>query len=51
MIVLSDPGWMQGEFNTLVGMFDWMGLRKNVGKTVGMVLRSCQEEGTQLDAA
>ena len=50
MIVLSDPVWMQEEFSTLVGLFDWVGLRKNVRKTVGMVCRPCQAAGTQSEA-
>ena len=37
MVASSDPGWIQGAFNTLVGLFDRVGLRPNVGKTVGMV--------------
>ena len=37
MVALSDPGWLQGAFNTLVGMFYRVGLQTNFGKTVGMV--------------
>ena len=37
MVALSDQGWLQGAFGTLVGLFDWVGLRKNVGKTLGMI--------------
>ena len=37
MVASSDPRWIQGAFNTLVGLFDRVGLQKNVGKTVGMV--------------
>ena len=37
MIASSDPRWLQGAFNTLVGLFDRVGLRTNVGKTVVMV--------------
>ena len=46
MVALSDPGWMQGAFSTLLGMFDWMDLRENVGRTVGMVCRQCLAAGT-----
>ena len=35
----SDPRWIQGSFNILVGLFDRVGLRKNLSKTVGMVCR------------
>ena len=38
----SDPAWLQGAFNALVGLFDRVGLRKNVGKTVRMVCHPCQ---------
>ena len=51
MMVSSDPGWMQGEFITLVGLFDWVGMRKNISKTFGMVCCLCQEAGTQLEVA
>ena len=37
MVALSDPRWLQGAFNNLVGLFDRVGLRTNVRKTVGMV--------------
>ena len=39
MVVLSDPRWIQGALITLVGLFDRVGLRTNVGKSVGMVCR------------
>ena len=39
MVASSDPRWLQGAFNTLVGLFDKVGLRTNVWKTVGMVCR------------
>ena len=45
MVALPDPRWLQGAFNTLVGLFDRMGLRKNVRKTVGMVCHPCQAAG------
>ena len=51
MVASSDPGWLQGAFNTLVGLFNRVGLQNNVGKTVGMVCRTCQAAGTQLEAA
>ena len=51
MVASSDPQWLQGEFITLVGLFDREGLRTNVGKTVGMVCRPWQAAGTQSEAA
>ena len=51
MVASSDPRWIQGAFSTLVGLFDWVGLRTNAGKTVGMVCCPCQAVGTQSEAA
>ena len=42
MVTSSDPGWLKAAFSTLVGLFDKVGLQKNVGKTVGMVCHPCQ---------
>ena len=42
---------LQGDVNTLVGLFDRVGLRKNVGKTVGMVCPPCQAAGNMSEAA
>ena len=39
MVASSYPHWLQGVFNTMVGLFDRVGLQANVGKTVGMVCR------------
>ena len=48
MVAFSAPCWFQGAFNTLVGLFDRVGLRTNVGNTVGMVFCPCQVAGNQL---
>ena len=37
MVASSEPAWLQGAFNALVGLFDRVGLRKIFGKTVSMV--------------
>ena len=37
MVASSDPRWLQGAFNTLVGLIDRVGLRTNVRKTVRIV--------------
>ena len=37
IVVSLDLRWLQGEFSTLVGLFDRVGLRTNVRYTVGMV--------------
>ena len=41
-----DPIWLHVAFRTLVGLFDKLGLKTNVGKKVEMVSRSCQATGT-----
>ena len=51
MVASSDPRWLQGAFNTLVGLFDRVGLRKNVRKTVGMVCHPYQAAGNLSTAA
>ena len=50
MVVLSDPQWIQSAFRNMVGLFDRVGLRTNVGKTAGMVFCPYQVEGTQSEA-
>ena len=51
MVASSDPRWIQWDFDTLVSLFEQVGLRKNVGKTVRMVCHPCQAAGTQSSAA
>ena len=51
MVTLLDLRWIQDAFNTLVGLFDRVGLWNNVGKTVGMVCCPCQAVGNQSEAA
>ena len=51
MVASSDPQWLQGAFNTLVGLFGRLGLRTHFGKTVEMVCHPCQAEGNLLEAA
>ena len=50
MIASSDPGWLQEEFFTLLGLFDWVDLSTNAGNTVRMIFRPCQAAGTQSEA-
>ena len=49
MVASSDPHWLQGSFNTLVGLFDWVGMRTNVRNTFDMVCCPCQAVGNQLE--
>ena len=39
MVASLDPRWIQGDFSTLVGLFERVGLKNNSRKTVGMVCR------------
>ena len=39
MVVSSDPRWLQWAFNALVSLFERVGLRTNVGKTVSITCR------------
>ena len=41
-VVSSDPAWLQGAFTALIGLFDRVGLRTNVWKTVRMVFHPRQ---------
>ena len=51
MVALSEPCWLQGAFNTLIGIFDRVGLQTYVGKTVVMVFHPCQATGNLSEAA
>ena len=51
MVALLDPRWTQGDFITLVSLFNRVGLKTNFRKTVGMVFCPCQAAGMQLEAA
>ena len=42
---------MQGAFDTLTGLFDRVGLRKNIRKMGRMICRPCLMSGIQLEAA
>ena len=33
----TDPGWLQLAFDKLTGLFDRVGIKKNLRNTVGMV--------------
>ena len=42
MVVSSDPAWLQAAFSALVAIFDRVGLRTNVNKTVSMACHPCR---------
>ena len=41
---------MQGMFSTLVGLFDRVGLNKNINKAAGMFFHPCQAAVAQSEA-
>ena len=51
MIALTNPECLQGDFDTLTGLFDRVGLQKNVDNTVGMRCRPFRAVGTHSDEA
>ena len=51
LISLTHLEWLQGEFDTLMGLFGQVGLRENVGKTIGMIFQPYHAFRTQSEAA
>ena len=51
LVASKDPVFLQGAFDTFTGLFDRVGIWKNVRKTVGMICRPCSAVGTQSDTA
>ena len=51
MVASSNPRWLQWVFNALVSLFERVGLRTNVGKTVSMTCRPCPAAGNQSEEA
>ena len=47
LIASTHTECLQGDFDTLTGLFDRVGLRKNVVKIVGMICHPCRAVGTQ----
>ena len=51
MVVSSEPAWLQGAFSALVAIFDRVGLRTNVNKTVIMACHPCRAGSVNLTTA
>ena len=51
MVASTYPGWIQSAFDMLTGLFDRVGLRMNVRKTVGVVCRTFRASGVRADEA
>ena len=51
MVASTDLGWLLTAFGVLAGLFDGVGLNKNVRKTVAMVCHPCQAVRVRADEA
>ena len=51
MVDSTNPGWIQTAFDTLIGLFDQVGLKKNVKKSMGVVCHPCRADGVRADKA
>ena len=51
LVAYTDPGWLQSEFDTLTRIFDRVGMRKNVHKTMGMVCKPFRTAKVRADKA
>ena len=49
ILASTNLGWIQTVFDILTGLFDQMGLKTNVNKTVGMVCHPCRAAGVRAD--
>ena len=49
MVASTNPGWIHTSFDTLMGLFDWVGLKDNFRKTMGMVCHPFREAGVWED--
>ena len=49
MLACTDPGYLQTAFNAMMGLFDRVGLNKNVQETVGMVCHPFRAAGVRAD--
>ena len=47
----TDPGWLQSEFNLMMGIFEQVRLRTDARNTVGMVCQPFRASGLQADKA
>ena len=41
MVASTNLGWLHTAFDTLTGLFDWVGLKTNIRKAMGMVFHPC----------
>ena len=51
LVASTEPGWIQSAFDMPIGIFDRVGLRENVRKTVVVVCKPYWASGVQVDKA
>ena len=51
MVASDNTVWLQTTFDMLMGIFDRVGLQKNVCKTVGLVCQTCRAVVVRADYA
>ena len=49
VVAYTNPGWLQSEFDMIMGLFDRVGLQTNVRKTVGVVFRTFRAARVQAE--
>ena len=49
VVVSTDPGWLQSALYFLTDIFDLVGLRTKVRKTLGVVVQPFRTDGVQAD--
>ena len=49
LIASMQPKWLQGSFDALMELFGRVGLRSNIGKTVGMIFQTFRAVRKHLD--
>ena len=42
LIASTHPEWLQGAFDVLTGMFNWVGLKTNIWNTIGIICHPCR---------
>ena len=50
LVVLTDPVWLQGMFDTMTGLFERYGFWTNIVKKFSMLCYPCGTVGTQQKA-
>ena len=51
LVASTEAGWIKSAFDRLIGIFNRVGLQKDVRNTVGVVCKPYWASGVQLDKA